>query len=190
MADSLLSQLADEILEGIEALAEPSTRPAAAAGTEVPALTPKAGHEPSVGFWLETRFGFELGFPDGRERKPRNLPRHVIEWFGSLDDPLSLPRWLFYHELLGDRMPPQWKLTDPVTKLSVAPSFGLPADHAKRTKALAGIACERCGRSLAWADGDGRERCLVCRPSFFSDERSTFAHYVKWAGHPAGCDFW
>lgn len=162
---------------------------------------PKAGgyRDRNGVFWLDTGHGFEIGWSDGRKRTARNLPREAVELFGSLDDPDSLPRWLFYHELgssfdrkTGERIAPQDRPV-PVWHFGEdwRTQIGLPANWHEANELIDGvICCFRCGRSLYWADIDGREFCIVCKPPRFKDERSPLRGWRKLPGHVWGCDQW
>lgn len=193
--DSILGTFADEIESGAEAPAEtPKRRQTSPIAGKTPNIVNPTDerHERDKTFWLDTGHGFEIGFADGIERPKRDhLPVEILATFGSIDDPLSLPRWLFFVELLPtDRPLPVWLIHDPITKESLAPSCGLSADWQKRREQLIGICCERCGRSVFWRDLEGREKCFVCQPRRFKDERDLFADFFRLPGHPNGCDYW
>lgn len=190
MSDSLLAGFADELERAPEERPAAPQRPLRAAGGSLPdelgPARPKAGgrREADGYFWLDTGHGFELGWSDGRPRTPRRLPREAIELFGPLDRPDDLPRWLFHHEL--DRPVPVWHFSE-----GDRVRIGLPADWHKARAIIDGVACcFRCGRSLYWIDVDGNERCIVCLPPKFRDERTTLVGWRKLPGHVWGCDSW
>lgn len=184
---SLLDGFADELDK------EPETTPAGApqrargSSESLPDVVDEIGPKSFKAdgyFWLDTGFGFELGWSDGRRRTARSLPREAIELFGPLDNPNELPRWLFHHEL--DRPVPIWHFSE-----GDRVRIGLPADWHKARAVIDGVdCCFRCGRSLYWVDVDGVERCIVCLPPKFRDERSTLVGWRRLPGHVWGCDQW